>query len=183
MTSTPESPQSSKRTWILFVAFFAIFTVGLITFIAIYLRPKGERVGNLDLQAPASALTLDLPAGDSLNFRLDVTVGTNGYPNSSRARRDAIYERLRASTITVSRTGPAGAAVSTTCGAYDGKSTSSSGSSSEVSVGGIPITCAFAALAPGRHVIDAKVVWAKDAEVRTATLEVRRVGLQERGAN
>ena len=151
-----------------------MFSVGLATCLAIYIWPKGERVGDVDLQAPASALALDLSAGDALHFRVAVTVGTNAYPGSSRARRDAIYERLRASAITIFDAGPGGAALSTTCFAYDGKSTSSSGSSSEVSMTGIPITCTLAALAAGRHTIKAKVAWAMNAEIHAATLEVRR---------
>ena len=162
-------PAASKKTWTLFVGFFVLFGVGLTTSMAIYLWPKGERIGSIALQAPASALELDVASGDVLHFRIDVTVGTSTYPTSARARSDAIYTRLRASTLTLT-TGPR----TTTCGAYDGKSMSSSGSSSEVTLGGIPVTCTFEGLPPGRHVVTAKVSWAKDAEVHAATLEVRR---------
>jgi hypothetical protein len=174
LASAPESPRTSRTTWILFVGFFALFTVGLIGFMLLYLWPKGERLGELDLRAPAATLPLDLSAGDALHFRLDVTVATQGYPTSARPRRDAIYERLRASTLTISSTPAGGTALTTTCAAYDGKSMSSSGSSSEVSVGGVPITCTLEGLAPGRHVISAKVAWATNADVRASTLEVRR---------
>lgn len=173
MAPAPGPARSSKVT-ILFVGFFAVFAIGLTTFFVIYLWPTGERVGDLDLRAPGKSITLAVQAGDTLHFRIDATVGTSAYPTGARERKYAIYDRLRASTITISDAPVGGAPVTTTCAVYDGKSTSSSGNTSEVTIGGIPITCIFATPAPGSHVITAEVAWAKDAEVRGAKLEVRR---------
>lgn len=156
------------------LACFVLFAIGIAAVAWITLRPRGERVGDLDLQTPLSTLQLDVPAASTLNFRLEVTVGTSGPQTSSRATRDAIYKKLGESEITLSDAGPNGNALSTRCAAFDGKSTSAGSSSSEVSISGIPIACTLSTLAPGRHVLTAKVVWAKDTEVRTATLEVRR---------
>lgn len=171
--ASPELPRSPKSPAAAIFASIGLFVVVIAALAAHYLLPKGERVGELDLQKPSSALALDLPTTRALNFRLDVTVATSGPQSSSRATRDAIYEKLGASTITVSDTGPSGAALSTTCAAFDGKSTSAGSSSSEVEIHGIPIVCALAPLPPGHHELRGKVLWAKDIDVRLATLEVR----------
>ncbi len=172
MVDISESPRSPKNPAGVILACFVLFGVVIGTLAAYYLGPKGERVGELDFQK-ASTLALDLPTTRALNFRLDVTVATRGAQSSSRATRDAIYEKLRASTITVSDTGPTGATQSTTCAAFEGKSTSAGSSSSEVEIHGIPIVCSLAPLAPGRHSLTGKVVWVKDLDVRVAALEVR----------
>ncbi len=171
--STAESPRAPKSPALAIFACIVLFCAVIGALATHYLRPRGERVGELDLQKPSPTLALDLPTTRALNFRLDVTVTTKGPQTSSRATRGEIYKSLEASTITVSDTGPAGAALSTTCAAFDGKSTSASSSANEVEVHGIPIVCSLAPLPPGHHTLTGKVVWAKDTDVRTATLEVR----------
>ena len=105
------------------LACFVLFAIGIAAVAWITLRPRGERVGDLDLQTPLSTLQLDVPAPSTLNFRLGVTVGTSGPQTSSRATRDAIYKKLGESEITLSDAGPNGTALSTNCTAFDGKST------------------------------------------------------------
>lgn len=167
----PSPPRSSKNPAGAIVAAIVIFG-GIIAALASHtLGPKGERVGELDL-VKASPVPLELPSPRTLNFRLEVTVVT-GKEGSSRSARDALYEKLAASTITVSDTVPQGSpARAATCAAFDGKSTSASSSSDEVEIHGIPVVCAFT-LPAGHHDLTAKVSWAKDLQVRSAALEVR----------
>ena len=85
-----------------------------------FLWPRGERLGAIDLRADPATLSVDLGAGDKLNFRIDtVTVGTTtGYSNSSRSRTNKVQEELKASVITITSVGNDGAAkASTECGA------------------------------------------------------------------
>ena len=165
-------PRSPKNPAAVILACTVLFGGAKAALAAHYLGPKGERVGELDLVNP-STVALDLSSPRALNFRLDVTVVTKGPQSSSRSARDAIYEKLAASSIAVSDTGPTGAAArATTCAAFDGKSTSASSSASEVEIHGIPVVCSLA-LPAGRHGLMAKVVWAKDLDVRAAALEVR----------
>lgn len=171
MAEPPPTRSSTNPAGVIVVAIL-VFGGTIAALAAHYLGPKGERVGELDL-VKGSAVTLELPSPRALNFRLDVTVATRGPQSSSRSARDAVYEKLAASSITVSDTGPDGAAVkATTCAAFDGKSTSASHSSTEVEIHGIPVVCSLA-LPAGHHELTTKVVWAKDLEVRSAALEVR----------
>ncbi|MBK8212376.1 MAG: hypothetical protein IPK71_01385 [Myxococcales bacterium] len=167
----PSPPRSSKNPAGAIVAGIVIFGGIIAALASHYLGPKGERVGELDL-VKASSVPLELTTPRTLNFRLDVTVVT-GPQGSSRSARDAVYEKLAASSITVSDTVPKGSpARETTCAAFDGKSTSASSSTNEVEIHGIPVVCSLA-LPAGHHDLTAKVAWAKDLQVRSATLEVR----------
>jgi hypothetical protein len=130
----------------------------------------------MDLRAAAPTLAVDLAAGDKLNFRLDVvTVGTaSGYPDSSRSRSNAVHDELKASKLAVTLAEGDGPGSSTTCGAFDGKATTVSSSSSEVESSGLPLRCSLVAKTPGRHTLTARIEWVPK-DVREAKLEVRRV--------
>src|SRR5688572_21746088 len=129
----------------------AIVLAGIASLAAYFLWPRGERVGVLDLRAAAPSLDLELAAGDSLSFRLDVTVATaSGYPDSSRSRSAAVHEELEASKISAELALDGAAAGSTTCGAYDDKATTVSSSSQEVESSGLPLRCSLVARAPGK---------------------------------
>jgi hypothetical protein len=141
---------------------------------AYFLWPRGERIGRVDLRAAAPRLDVDLSAGDTLSFRLDATVGTtSGYPNSSRSRTNAVHDELAASKVTVDLTLNGAAAGSTTCGAFDGKATTTSSGSDDVDTSGLPLRCTLLARNAGKHQLSARVAWVP-RDVRAATLEVRR---------
>jgi hypothetical protein len=143
------------------------------------LWPRGERVGQLDLRAAAPRLEVALAAGDTLNFRLDATVGTtSGYPNSSSSRTNQVHEELERSNVTVELALDGTPISSTTCGAYDGKATTTSSSSDDVATSGLPLRCKLVAKAKGKHTLSTRVAWAA-RDVRVAKLEVRRQRLTD----
>jgi hypothetical protein len=171
---TSESNETAPRSKLpLFMAgMFALFAAGIGTCAAIFLMPKGERVGVIDLTAP-TPLTVALHADSTLSFRLDTTVVAPEGESSSRATRNVVYDTLGESTITLTRTPQGGPPSVATCKAYDGRFVSANDTETEVSVHGIPLTCTFTHVSGGQHVFTAQVVWARDLVVRAATLEVR----------
>ncbi|WP_143069511.1 hypothetical protein [Rhodococcus maanshanensis] len=169
------SPVKRRNPALIVVAAIGMFLVTIAGLAAYFLWPRGDRLGEMDLRAASPTLAVDLAAGDELNFRLDVTVGTaGGYPNSSSGRSNAVHDELEASKLTVTLSRVDGPGDSTTCGAYDGKATTGSSSSSEVESSGLPLRCTLVAETPGRHTLTARVEWVPE-DVREATLEVRRV--------
>jgi hypothetical protein len=148
--------------------------LAIITSLAAYfLWPRGERIGQLDLRAAAPQLDVDLAAGDTLNFRLDATVRNRDYPNSSRSRTNAAHDQLAASKLTVELTLNGAAVGSATCGAFDGKATTTSSGSDDVATSGLPLRCTLRARSAARYQLRARVAWVP-RDVRAATLEVRR---------
>ena len=148
--------------------------LAIITSLAAYfLWPRGERIGQLDLRAAAPQLEVDLAAGDTLNFRLDATVRSSDYPNSSRSRTNAVHDELAASKITVELTLRGAAVGSATCGAFDGKATTTSSGSDDVATSGLPLRCRLRASRAAKYQLRARVAWVP-RDVRAAMLEVRR---------
>ncbi|MFC7447667.1 hypothetical protein [Rhodococcus daqingensis] len=172
---TAASPVKRRNPALIVVSVIGISLATIAGFAAYFLWPRGDRLGEMDLRAASPTLAVDLAAGDELTFRLDVTVGTaDGYPNSSRSRSNAVHDELEASTLTVTLSPGDGPGDSTTCGAFDGKATTGSSSSSEVESSGLPLRCTLVAEKRGRHTLAARVEWVPE-EVREAVLEVRRV--------
>ena len=152
----------------------AICLAVIASLAAYFLWPRGERIGRLDLRMVEPRLDVDLAAGDTLSFRLDATVGTtSGYPNSSRSRTNTVHDELASSKVTVDLALNGVAAGSTTCGAFDGKATTSSSGSDDVATSGLPLRCTLLARKAGKHQLSARVAWVP-LDLRAATLEVRR---------
>lgn len=156
----------------------------IVTFVAIigscaayYLWPRGDRLGVIDLRSDAPTISIDVGAGDKLNFRIDtITVGTkSGYPdNSSRSRTNKVREELQASVVTITAVGNDGTSkASTECGAYAGKSTTGSSDDDSVRSSGHPLDCSIEVPKTGVYTLTAKVAWVPK-DVREAFLEVRR---------
>lgn len=153
---------------------FAIFG----TCAAYFLWPRGDRLGAIDLRAGTPTLSVDVGAGDKLNFRIDtITVGTIGgdYPaSSSKSRANKVREELEASKITITFVGNDGVSkASTECGAYAGKLTTGSSDADSVESSGLPLDCSLAVEKAGVYTLSAKVAWVPK-DVRVAILEVRR---------
>jgi hypothetical protein len=165
---------ASNKSPLLVLVPMGIVLAGIASLAAYFLWPRGERVGTLDLRNPATSLDVTLAAGDKLNFRLDVTVGTtSGYPDSSRSRSNAVHDELEASKLAVDLGLGGNVTGSTTCGAFDGKATSGSSSSDEVESSGLPLRCSLVARAAGKYTLSTRVVWVPK-DVREAKLEVWR---------
>ncbi|HVJ20293.1 MAG TPA: hypothetical protein VM686_32985 [Polyangiaceae bacterium] len=151
-----------------------IFLAGIASLAAYALWPRGKRVGVIDLRGEAPALGVDLAAGDTLSFRLDVTVGTaSSYPNSSRSRTNAVHDELKDSALTVDLTRDGSAVGTTTCGAYDDRATTVSSGSDDVASSGLPLRCSLVAGAGGKYTLTARVVWVPK-DIRAAKLTIHR---------
>jgi hypothetical protein len=154
--------------------FFAIFG----SCAAYFLWPRGDRLGAIDLHAGPPTLSVDVGAGDKLNFRIDtITVGTigGGYPaSSSKSRSNKVREELEASKVTITFVGNDGVSkASTECGAYAGKLTTGSSDADSVKSSGLPLDCSLNVEKAGAYTLTAKVAWVPK-DVREAILEVRR---------
>lgn len=168
----PEPSKPTNPARIVFAA-IAMFLVVIGSFAAYFLWPRGQRLGAIDL-LNAPSMDVELQPGDTLSFRLDVSVGTeHGYPNSSRGRSNAVDDELAKSIVTVTLARDGNPKGTTQCGAFDGKATTGSSSSSEVTTSGLPLRCSLVATEPGKHVLTADVAWVPKV-MRKATLEVRR---------
>jgi hypothetical protein len=173
MASSDGSPAPNGSAFMVLVPMGICLAI-IASLAAYFLWPRGERIGRLDLRAAAPQLDVDLAAGDTLSFRLDATVGTtSGYPNSSRSRTNAVHDELAASKITIDLTLNGAAVGSATCGAFDGKATTSSSGSDDVATSGLPLRCTLRARNAGKHQLRARVAWVP-RDVRAAMLEVRR---------
>jgi len=151
----------------------ALVVGGIGTCAAYSLWPRGQRVGALDLTAATPSLTVTLAEGSTLSFRLD-TVVTAPFPaRDGRSFRNATYDALGASTLTLTDTPARGESEVTTCPAYDGRFVSADNSGNVVTINGIPVTCSFGRLAAGPHTLTARIVWARGLRAQVATLEVR----------
>lgn len=172
--ASPEPSPPPRSPALLIVVAFAAFFVFFASFAAYFLWPRGERIGVLDLRAASPRFDVNLAAGDALNFRLDVTVGTaSGYPNSSRSRTNAVHDQLEASAIKIALVNGGAPGGTTQCGAYDGKATTVSSGSDDVASSGLPLECSLVAKTPGRYTLIASVTWVPK-DIRAAKLEVRR---------
>ena len=170
----PAPSASPRDPALLVLGAIGLFLAVIASFAAYFLWPRGESVGVLDLRAPAPSLGVELAAGDTLSFRLDVTVGTtSGYPDSSRSRTNAVHDQLEASVITASLERDGTARHSTQCGAFDGKATTVGSGADDVASSGLPLDCALKAPAPGRYTLGVSVAWVP-RDIREAKLEVRR---------
>jgi hypothetical protein len=171
--AAPEPKKAPRNQALLVLVPMAIVLAIIASFATCLLWPRGQRVGTLDVTTPTS-LDVDLKAGDTLSFRLDVIVGTvSGYPNSSRSRSNAVHEQLKASAVTLTLAQGSDPEVTTRCGAYDDKATTGSSSPDNVESSGLPLRCSLKAIKPGRHTLTASVAWVPE-DVRKASLEVRR---------
>jgi len=167
-TAAPSNPRHALFILGAIAVVFAVIGAGA----AYSLGPRGERVGAIELTAPAP-LTVNLAAPSALSFRLDATLPLPSSEPSGRSKRNAAYNTLGESRIvlTVTREGAAPRVIR--CAAYDGRFVSASDTSTEVAVSGIPLTCALADASAGRYVITAQATWARNMRVRRASLEVR----------
>lgn len=173
MTSPEPSAKQTNPAFVVFAA-IGIFVAVVGSCAAYFLWPRGQRVGALDLRATTPSLSVDLRPGDTLSFRLDATVGTeHGYSDSSRSRTNAVHDQLEKSILTVALAQDGNAVSNAQCGAYDGKATTSSSSTTDVATSGLPLKCKLVAAKAGKHTLTASVVWVPE-DVRKATLEVRR---------
>lgn len=173
--ATSPEPKKSIGPLMIFGA-FAIFFAVFGSCAAYFLWPRGDRVGAIDLRAEPPTLSVDVGAGDKLNFRIDtITVGTtSAYGDSSRSRSNKVHAELKASRMTITAVTADGVSkLSTECGSFADKATTGSTETDSVKSTGLPLDCALVVEKAGLYTVTAKVAWVPK-DVREAILEVRR---------
>lgn len=168
----PSPPRSGSSPALLIAVAVVVVLGGIGTCAAYFLAPRGERVGAIDLVAPAP-LTVTLAASGALSFRLDATLPSPTNENSSRAKRNAVYATLGESRLVLTATREGAPPRVARCAAYEGRFVSASDTTTEVAVHGIPLTCRFDNASAGRYVVAAQVTWARGVRASRASLEVR----------
>jgi len=84
---TSAAPRSGSSPGLLIASAFVVVLGSIGTCAAYFLAPRGERVGAIDLTAPAP-LTVNLAAPSTLSFRLEATLPAPTSENSSREAAD-----------------------------------------------------------------------------------------------
>ena len=141
----------------------AAIVIGILVYV---LRPRGERIAEVDLRAPNSIHTFDLSSGDKLYFRTSVTA-TGG-------TQKAMREALRRSRISVELAASNGSKNVSDCGFYDNASVSMTVVGNRVTITGAEIACTITVDATGNYTLRPSVAWEPGIAVSSASLEVRR---------
>lgn len=146
---------------------------GIAWFIYTQARPKGDRVGELDLMHPQPFL-FEVTAGTTLLFRMDYTVETTRIKNTAVPDEDKVVDgALTASTLHVTLEEANGTQSRVRCATYDGTSLKRSQGGFEHTREGVPVTCRLDVSTSGRAKLEAEVAWDSAIKPRSATLEVR----------
>ena len=159
-------PPDRKLVVAMGVLFGAMF-VGVVALIVRAGWPKGEKVAEIDLLAPAGSATVDAAAGDRLHFRTNVSLGP--VPSKSDG-----YAAVKNSRIAIALVSPDGSKKSADCAAYNGENLGMSNTNDGMSISGAPIECTFTIAAAGKYVVQPRVTWSTAITVKSAKLEVRR---------
>jgi hypothetical protein len=172
MVEAQKIKRPRSKIGIIVIAAF-LFAAGLCTFIWLLTRPKGKEIGELDvIRNPGQGIVeVDAKAGDKLHFRFDTLRVMGG---GGQQRQKYILNDLRASTVVVETAVAGGVPRSTTCPAYDGTMTSSTGTSSSYEMTGLNLACEVPIESAGRYAVRARVNWKPGMAVSEAKLEVRK---------
>jgi hypothetical protein len=143
--------------------------------VAAYLqiRPRGVRVGELDLRASAS-LELEARAGDRLSFPAHVTAGLDAFRGTAKQRSSAAVAAMKRSNLTVRVVPAAGRELATRCALWNG-SMESDIADGALTESDIANDCGVEIATEGRYQVRARVAWAPElTDVRRARLDIRR---------
>jgi hypothetical protein len=176
MSVKPE-PKWSRSSKVVAIA-IGIVAVALIVVLSVLLsfrlRPRGEKVGVVNLGDPLAGLVVNANRGDTLVFRVDASIGLQRLTLLSE---DALEQRaskqLRSSLLTVRATSPSGGERVASCPVYKGRALSTSTTSASLTRTGMLNDCVIALDARGQWNVRASVAWASDVTVHSATLEAR----------
>jgi hypothetical protein len=136
---------------------------------------KGDKLGQLDLQTKDAAFALDAQPGDTLHFRMDISVTAPSQAGkSNRDSKYPIYDAMKRSTINLSLKDAAGQVRTTSCGAFETGALSSSQSGNQISKDNMPLDCTIAVTSAGRHTLSGSAAWDPLLVPNEAKLEVRR---------
>ena len=139
----------------------------------IQVRPRGVRVGELDLRA-GSAVELEARAGDRLSFPAHVTAGLGAFDGTAKQRSRAAIDGMKRSRLTVRVVPAAGRDLATTCTLWIG-SMHTEIADGVLTESQIANDCGIDIATDGRYHVTASVAWAAElSDIRQARLEVRR---------
>ncbi len=160
------------------------FAVGLCVFIFYMVRPRGERVGDMNLNDPLAGIVVNGKAGDSLVFRVDASIGV---PRMSLLSDDEIERQasaqLRKSMLTVRAAAPSGAERVAACPVSNGRASSTSSTSGTFSRSGVLNDCVILLNEPGPWKVRGAIAWSSDLSLHSATLEARLDALESGGGD
>lgn len=136
---------------------------------------RSEKLGTLDLQTKHASFALDAQPGDTLHFRMDLSVTAPSLEGkSNRDSKYPIYDAMKRSQITLTAKDAAGQTRTTSCGAFETGALSSSQSGNRMSKNNMPLDCTIAVASAGRHALTGTVAWDPMLVPSEAKVEVRR---------
>jgi hypothetical protein len=170
---------AAKKAKPLLVGCIAVVTLGLgvsvFALVFFLVRPRGEKVAEIDLTSATAEVLVDANTGDSLYFSTDVAIPADALAtHDSHARDSKVTRFLRGSTLTVRATSPNGAELSTSCPIYNGRSSITSDSDSTYSMSGLLNDCVLSLDGAGKWKVQPSVVWQSPLPLQSAILDVRR---------
>lgn len=134
---------------------------------------KGKPIGELDLFAKDAALTVQASQGDTLHFRVDVSVDMAELESTRGEKRgSAAKDALHRSQLTINVRDKSGATAAVSC-PLDGSGTMQSMSGSKLTETGLNVSCKNPITSAGAYVITASVVWQPGIKPLSGKLEVR----------
>jgi hypothetical protein len=170
--ATPNKPL--RVVAVAITAVSVAFAVGLSVFIYYMVRPRGDRVGDINLADPLASLLVDGRRGDSLVFRVDAGLRV---PRLSLMSDDALEQRastqLTRSMLTVRAFGPNGSEGAATCAVYRGRATSTTSTPGTFARSGMLNDCVIPIQQSGQWSVRGSVAWHPELTIDRAALEVR----------
>lgn len=171
----PPQPNKSLRLVGIGVGLLSVvFAVGLGALIFHMVRPRGDRVGDVNLSDPLATLMVNGKAGDSLVFRVDASLGVTAFGLSSD---DVVEQRastqLKKSMLTVYAIDPSGREHTATCAVYNGRAATTTRTPGKFARSGMLNDCAVALDQTGPWRVRGTVAWSPELQIDSARLEIR----------
>lgn len=155
----------SRRFYVIVAAF--VVTGAVIVWMV---SPRGSKVGTTVAHPFSGApVMVELAAGDTLAFRLDVAVTRE---RSDDDEKDRLHDELARSTLTVRAKGPE--ELVATCPSWAGRVLMSSTLGDQLSLTGVLVECEIPIVRPGNYAVTGLIAKAAGLKIERAELEVRR---------
>jgi hypothetical protein len=137
---------------------------------------KGDKLGQLDLQAKDATFALDAAPGETLHFQLDCKLDVPSMEGkSNRDAKYKIYDAMKRSTVTIAVMDDAGQTRTTTCQGYEiGSTHETHAYGSRMEETGMPLDCTLPIAKAGRHTVTGSVRWDAMLVARETKLEIRK---------
>lgn len=155
----------------------AALAVGFVAAIFVWTRPRGEKIGEVDLMARDASVAVEARAGDRLFFRADVAARLPlvSLIDDEHLEQEATTQMSK-SKLTLHARSAAGVEKVASCSLCNGRSSTTAITSGRISRSGMLNDCVIDIDAPGPWTVDASVEWSDGLKVERARLETRREG-------